>query len=145
MDMDLSIVFDHPERSDFVHEKIDAIARRANHFSKRLLINLADYRLIAAFLPVIGQQEQNSRETPLARIEKLIDQSFGQLRRSLQDVREQEFGKARILVNGTEDDRLFQPRNDAFSNGRCSPQAQWLANQATLATEISHPSKRNNS
>ncbi len=68
VNLEAAIVFDEPELSELVHEKVDAGARSSDAGGENLLINVRN-GLELAFFADRGQQEEDARETLLAGIE----------------------------------------------------------------------------
>src|SRR5581483_11739597 len=69
-----AVVVDEAQLAELVHEKADSRARGANDLSQCFLANLGNHRLRFAFLPVVGEQEQNPRQPLFTGIEKLVHQ-----------------------------------------------------------------------
>ena len=75
IDVDVPLgVFDEAQLPEFVHEKADSRARRANDLGQGLLADPMRNRLRPTFLAEIRQEEQRPRQPLFARIEELIDQ-----------------------------------------------------------------------
>jgi hypothetical protein len=74
MHSNVALVVDITEFSKFVHEMIYACSRCSDFLGKYLLTNF-NYRWIQ-FPPLVKtcQEDEESRETPLTRIEQLIDE-----------------------------------------------------------------------
>jgi len=71
-----AVIFNEAQLAEFVHEKIHARARGADHFGQHLLGNLWNYALRFVILAVARQKQQRARQPLLAGIEKLVDQIF---------------------------------------------------------------------
>ena len=61
-----------------------------------------------------------------------------------QKVFDEEVGKRMLVVQGANDAGLFQPHYDAFTHGRGRGNAQRLAVEAPLATQIARFKERDN-
>src|SRR3984885_15648386 len=69
-----AVVLDESQLLEFVHEKIDARARGADHLGQGFLRYLGHDPLGLFLLAVAGKQQQSSGQSFLAGIEKLVDQ-----------------------------------------------------------------------
>ncbi len=74
VNLQTSVVFDESELAEPVHEETDPGSGRANDLRKRLLAHLRNHFLRYAFLPEVGQQQENPGQSLLAGIEQLINQ-----------------------------------------------------------------------
>src|SRR4029079_7387979 len=70
----MAVIADKTQLPEPVHEKADARTGGSYHLSQRFLAYLSEDRFRLAFLAIIRQQEQESRQPPLAGIEQLVDQ-----------------------------------------------------------------------
>jgi hypothetical protein len=73
MDLYATVVIDKPEFPKFVHEKTYARPSSSYHLCKRLLADFRDHRLCFPFFAKVSQQQKQSGETFLTRIEQLVD------------------------------------------------------------------------
>jgi hypothetical protein len=80
---------------------------------------------------------QQSCQTLLARIEKLIDQVLFCAGISGQEVSKKHLRECGLFVEHADHGRLLDSHNDAFCQRRHRRQAPWLAGQTPLAEEIS--------
>ena len=71
--MQCAVVVQEAQLPEFVHKVIDARPRRTDHFSKEVLIHMGEGELLLPFLAEVRQEQQDARETFLARIKQLID------------------------------------------------------------------------
>ena len=69
VDLKSSIVTNKAQFPEFIHEEIDPLARRADHFRQHLLGYLGEFSLRVFLLAVSGKQEQRAREPLLGRVE----------------------------------------------------------------------------
>src|ERR1700681_3993471 len=74
VDLDVSVVIDETKLAKLVHEKADTGSGGADHLRQCFLIDARTDRLRVAFLPEIGQQQEQARKPLLARIEQLVNQ-----------------------------------------------------------------------
>src|SRR5258708_22619155 len=74
MDLQLTIVIDQAELSEFVHKLTDTRPGRADHLRERLLANLGQDRLRRTFLAEIREEQKCPCQTLFAGVEQLIDQ-----------------------------------------------------------------------
>ena len=71
------VVFDEAEFSKFVHEEIDARARRADDFRQSLLGNVRQFTVwLVLRFSIAAEHEQRPSQAFLTGIEELIDQIF---------------------------------------------------------------------
>jgi hypothetical protein len=68
------VVLNEAEFPEFVHEKVDSGARRANHFRQHLLGNFGKHLFWLGFLAIPGEQQKSAGQPFLAGVKKLIDQ-----------------------------------------------------------------------
>jgi hypothetical protein len=87
----------------------DARARRADHFSQRLLADLCQNRLGLAFLAEVRQEQQGPRKALFAGIEQLIDQIRFDATVARQEMGDKQFGKRGLRVNYADDLRFRYP------------------------------------
>ncbi len=67
------LVGNEPQLSELIQKATDAGPRGADHLGERLLADLRNDWLRLAFFPIVGQQEERSRQPLLSRIEEMID------------------------------------------------------------------------
>ena len=73
VDVKTAVVLDESQLPEFVHEKIDPRARRANYLRQRFLRYFGEHSMKLVFFPETGKQEKSAGEPLLARVEELID------------------------------------------------------------------------
>src|SRR6267143_2744977 len=66
VDVDLAVVLDEAQFPEFVHEKIDAGPRGANHLRQHLLRYFGKHLLRMAARAVVCEQQQSARQPLLA-------------------------------------------------------------------------------
>ena len=69
VDLKSAIVTNEAQFPEFIHEEIDPLARRADHFRQHLLGYLWEFSLRVFLLPVSGKQKKSAREPLLGRVE----------------------------------------------------------------------------
>src|ERR1700676_4676212 len=76
VDVDLAVVLDEAQFPEFVHEKINARARRANHLREHLLRYFGEHLLRLARIAIAREEQQGARQALLAGVEELVDEVF---------------------------------------------------------------------
>lgn len=99
MNLDMSIVADKSKLAKFVHEVAYAASRGPDHFRQRCLADIRIDRLWAAFLAEIGEHQQQARESPLARIEELVDKVLLNPAVSGQQIGHEQLRKRRLIMD----------------------------------------------
>ena len=74
MNPDAAVVFNKAELAKAIHEEADAGPGGSDHFRQRFLRDLWDQRFRFSRLAKLREQQENSRQTLLAGVEKLIDE-----------------------------------------------------------------------
>ena len=136
VDLDLAVIADEAELAEFVHEEADAGTGGADHLRQCFLAHLNLDRMQAAFLAEVGQQQQKPRQPLLARIEKLVDQVRFDSVVARQQVRHEEFGEARLVMEGREHRGLRDGGDHAVFQRRGGGKPERLAVQAPFAEEL---------
>jgi hypothetical protein len=73
MNTDATVVFNEAELAKAIHEEADAGPGGSNHFRQRFLRDRWDQRFRFSRLAKFRQQQENSRQSLFAGVEKLID------------------------------------------------------------------------
>ena len=73
MNPDAAVVFNKAELAKAIHEEADAGPGGSDHFRQSFLRDLWDQRFRFSRLAKLRQQQENSRQTLFAGVEKLID------------------------------------------------------------------------
>src|SRR5689334_3931543 len=68
VDLKSAIVTNEPQFSEFIHKKIDPLARSADHFREHLLGYFREYSLRVFLLAISGKQQKSAREPFLGRV-----------------------------------------------------------------------------
>ena len=74
VDFAVVIVLDEAQFPEFVHEKIDAGPRCANHLRQHLLRYFGKHTLRMAWLAIAREEQQSARQPFLAGVKELVDQ-----------------------------------------------------------------------
>ena len=74
--MDIAIVFDESQFSEFIHEEIDSGPRRANHLRQHFLRNLGENFLRMVWRAVARKEQQGARQPLFAGVKKLVDKGL---------------------------------------------------------------------
>src|SRR5271169_197076 len=104
-----TVVVNEAQFTKSVHEEAHARARRADHLRERLLADIRNHRLRSSFLAKVRQQKQHPGEAFLARIEQLIDQVLFDPDGPSQKMRDEHFGKRRLVMDHADNGRFFEP------------------------------------
>jgi hypothetical protein len=72
--LDATVVFDEAHLPKTVHEETYARAGSPDHIRESFLRNRRNQRLLFARLAELGHQQEDSRQTPVAGVEELIDE-----------------------------------------------------------------------
>jgi len=68
------VVVDKAKLSELVHEMADPRPGRADHLCQRVLIHCWNHGFGSTLLAEMGQKQENTSQTLLARIKKLVDE-----------------------------------------------------------------------
>ena len=68
-----TVVIDEAQFMELIHEETDTGARGADHLGEHFLTDLWNDRLRLTFFPILGQQQKDSRQLLLGRIEEMIN------------------------------------------------------------------------
>ena len=98
MDLDMAIVVEKTQFTEFIHKKADARSGRADNFRQCLLADVGTDRLRLAILSEIRQQQKRTREPSFARIEKLINEICFNSAVAAQKMGHEQFGKSWLLM-----------------------------------------------
>jgi hypothetical protein len=135
--MDLPVIVDVTQLSKPVHEEADAGPGRANHLGKRFLGDLDHHGLWrAVLLAIIRHLQQQPRQSPLARIEQLVDQAGLDPHGVFQDMGHEEIGKALVCMDQPKHGGLFDPHEDAVRESGNGPHAVRLARETFVTEEF---------
>src|SRR5258708_16857605 len=98
VDVDLAVVLDEAQFAEFVHEKIDAGARSANHLRQHFLGYFGKHLLRLARRAIAREQQQSARQPFFAGVEELIDQILFDPDVSTQHISDEAVGKFLLFV-----------------------------------------------
>jgi len=144
VDVDLAVVLDKAQFPEFVHEKIDAGPRCANHLRQHLLRNFGEHCLRLALCAIAREQQQSARQPFLTGVEELVDQVLLDSYVSRQHISDEAVGE---LVFRAERANHLGFLNDEHGGGRnrgCSRHANGLARKAPFPKKIARSKDRNN-
>src|ERR1700680_3763384 len=94
----MPVVADEAQFAKLVHEMADSGSSGADHLRQRFLTDVRIYRLWAALLSEIREQQQHARKSPL--LELMIDQVLLNPAVAGQEIRNKHFGKCRFVMKG---------------------------------------------
>ncbi len=135
VDVDLAVVLDEAQFAEFVHEKIDAGARCANHLRQHFLGNLGKHLLRLVLRAIAREQQQSARQPFLAGVEELIDQVLFDADVSTQHISDEAVGELVFLVERANHLGFLNDKH----GGRCNRGRRRHANG--LACEAPFPQK----
>jgi len=99
MDVNVAVVVNETQFTEFVHERAHARPRGPDHFRERRLIYLCFDRLRFAILAKIRHKQQESCEAFFAGIEELIDQISLYAHVARQQVGDEQFRKIGLFMD----------------------------------------------
>src|SRR3984885_816898 len=114
MDFNTAVVVDESRLTKLFHEMAYARSGGADHLGERLLTDLRDQGLRSAFLAEIRQQQEQSRQPFLSRVEELIEKVFFNADISGQHMRHEHLGKCRLAAKDALNFLLSYPHGHAF-------------------------------
>src|SRR3984893_8916521 len=136
MDLKFSVVFDKAQFTELVHKKAHARPGRADHLRQSLLTELSHDRLRLTFLAKICKQKEKASQALFARIKQLVDQVLFNSAVPRQQIRHEQFGKVRLVMNGGDHDRFLYASNHTFIGGSGGCDAQRMAIQTSFAKKV---------
>src|ERR1700694_5117441 len=105
MNVQSAVIFNKTEFAELVHEKVHSGACRSDNLGKSFLAHLGNYLLGFAFFSEVGQEEQDSRQPFLARVEELVHEVLLDADIAREDVCQEKFGEFRLVVDYLRRDR----------------------------------------
>jgi hypothetical protein len=142
VDVDLAIVLDKAQFSEFVHEKIDPGTRCANHLRQRLLGYIGNHLLRLVLRPISRKQQQSTRQPFFAGVEELVYQVLFDPGVSSQRVRDEAIGKLVLLVEHPNHFVFLNDENGGERNRGRSGHANGLASKASFSKKITGSENR---
>ncbi len=130
------VVFDKPELLKSVHEKAHPRAGRADHLCQNLLTYSWDRHFGHPFFAELRHEQQNSRQSLFAGIEKLIDQIVLISDVSFHQVLDEDGRQLWVPTHGMQHRLLLDMKQDAVSHCGCRRHADDLTGKTTFAKEI---------
>jgi hypothetical protein len=131
VDLKSAVVFGEPST--------DSRTPGTDHSRQHLLADLGHYGFRLALLPEIGQQQERSRGSFLAGVEKLIDQILFDSNAVREHVRKEQFRKGRLRPKHLQHSRFLQPHDRAFGHCGRRRHPRLLPRQTSFTEEIAGP------
>ena len=136
VDVDFAVVFDETKFSKFVHEKIDAGPRGADHLRQHLLRNLGEDLLRMFPCAIAGEQEQSAGQPFFAGVEKLVDQILLNPNVSPEHIGDETVGEFMFRVEHANHLAFLNAQHGGRCDGGRSCHADGLASEASFAKKI---------
>jgi hypothetical protein len=124
VNLDATVVFDEAHLAKAIHEETDARAGSPDHIRESFLRNRRNQRLLFARLAELGHQQEDSRKTPLAGVEELIDKIGLDAHTAGQQVSHEHLRKSMLLMHDADHLIAFDLERNTVNNGRCGRQTQ---------------------
>lgn len=118
VEVDLAVVSNDAQFSEFVHEKIDPRPRCANHFRQHLLRYFGKHLLRIARRSIAREQQQSARQPFFAGVKEPIDQIFFDSEISHQRVSDEAVGEFVFRVERA-NHLVFHNDENGGGSGRC--------------------------
>ncbi len=131
-----AVVIDKAKFSELVHEMADTRACCTDHLSEVFLVNAGEYRFCPAFLAEMSEQQKNTGQSLLARVEELIHQVLFVPDVARKQVGEEKFREIMLFMEHAGHQRLIDPYKAAIGDGRGRSNAQWLSGEASFAEKV---------
>ena len=106
-----SVVIDKAQLFELIHEITNSRPGGAYNFREGLLTDLGDHPSILAVLANTGKGQEDSRQTPLAGIEKVSQEIFLDSDDTRKEVGDEELAEDRVLIDRVNDGFLFHTGN----------------------------------
>src|SRR5579863_1592126 len=142
--LNLAIILDEAQLPEFVHEKIDAGPRCANHLRKHLLGYFGKHALRLARRAIAREQQKGARKAFLAGVEELVDQVLLDAYVSRKHVSDEAIGEQVLLVERANHLVFLNDEHGGWCDGGRSRNANGLAGKAPFPEKIARPKDRNN-
>src|SRR5712664_3267013 len=144
VDVDLAVVLDKAQFPEFVHEKIDAGPRCADHLRQHLLRYFGKHLLSLARRAIAREQQQGARQTLLAGVEELVYQVLLDSRVSRKHVSDKAVGELVLPVEHANHLVFLYDEHGGGRNRGCSRDATGLARKAPFPKKIARFKDRHN-
>src|SRR5580693_491931 len=137
VDVDLAVVLDEAQFSEFVHEKIDPGPCCANHFRQHFLRYFGKHLLRLSRGAIASEEQQSARQAFLAGVEELVDQVRFHSDVSCQHIGDEAVGELVFPVEHAKHLVFFNDQHGRRCNGCRSRHANGLARKAPFPKKIS--------
>ena len=144
VDVDFAVVFDETQFSKFVHEKIDAGPRGADHLRQHLLRNLGEDLLRMVPCAIASKQEQSAGQPFFAGVEELVDQILLNPNVSRKHIGNESVGEFMLRVEHANHLAFINAEHGGGSDGGCSRHADGLASEASFPKKIARSEDTDN-
>ena len=143
MDPDAAVVIDKAELAKTIHEEADAGAGGADHLCQSFLRDGGNQVFRFSRLAKFGKEQENSRQTPFAGVEKLSDQIGLGSYTPRQQGFQVHFGEGTLLVHQADHLSPLYPERCTEINGACSGHVHSThARQRLISNEFPGGEKR---
>jgi hypothetical protein len=143
MDADAAVVFDKAELAEAIHEEADAGAGGADHLCQSFLRDGRKQVIPFTRLTKLGQEQENSRQTPFAGVEKLSDKIGLGSHAPRQQKPQVHFGEGALLVHHAYHLSSLYPERCTEINGAGSGHVEPThARQRLISNELAGEDKR---
>jgi hypothetical protein len=143
VDLKSAVVLDEAQFPEFVHEKIHAGTRGANHLRQHFLRYFGEHALGFIFLAIAREQQQRASQAFFTGVKQLIDQVLFDADISGKHERDEPVGKFMFGVQNANHFCFFDNQSGGRRNRGCRSHANRLARQASFAKEIAGSQNRN--
>jgi hypothetical protein len=142
VDVDLAVVFDEAQLPEFVHEKIDPWACRADHLRQHFLRYFGKDLLRLARRVIARQQQESARQPLLAGVKELVDQVLLDSEIACQYVGDKAVRKLVFPVEHANHFVFLDDEDGGGCNSGRSRHANGLAGQAAFPKKITRSQNR---
>src|SRR5229473_3586795 len=144
VDVDLAVVLDKAQSPEFVHEKIDAGPRCANHLGQHLLRYFGKHLLRLASRAIAREQQQSARQPFLAGVEELVDQVLLDSHVSRKHISDETVGELVFLVERANHLIFLNDEHGGWRNRGRGRHANGLARKASFPKKIARSKDSHN-
>src|SRR5579862_3579278 len=142
--MNLTIVLDEAQFTEFIHEKIDSRPRRPDHLGQRLLGYFGERLLEIAWLSITREQQESASQAFFAGVEELVYQILFHANVSCQHVSNEPVGKFVFPVKYSNHLAFSNDEHSCGQNRYRSRHTNGLACQASFSEKIPRTQNRYN-
>jgi len=144
VDVDLAVVFDEAQFSEFVHEKIDPWACRADHLRQHFLRYFGKDLLRLARRAIAREQEESAGQPLLAGVKELVDQVLLDSEVPCQYVGDEAVRKLVFPVEHANHFVFLNDEDGGGCNSGRSRHANGLPSEAAFPKKITRSQNRHN-